>query len=1162
MTHGALFGNSGGDVLQLDTGGYTFGIHISRSAAFYPPAVWFYSPPGAAALPATIAVYDDSVPALVHSEAATWSGSAGSGWVRAAFASSPLLSASVSYAICVFYGGGANWYSNTQHYFDTGPGAGGITSGLITAPGNSGISPGQGTINSGASLAYPGGTFNASNWWVDIEDGTSVYLGMDKQAPGAVQTSDSTQYVFGLSFKVTASGAQLDGWRWYCAAGSGQSTAAEDFALWTSTGPTSGIYVTGSKVTSGTFTQGWNFIPCAVPIPLTAGQEYRAVKTTNKSLSSGTNYTFTANFFDTGAGSAGSVNGPLTVFAKPGAASNPEPSGDGQMTFLSGSTDVTAGYPANEFNQTWYGMDVQVSFPVSPAASWYPSLDPGSAWRRRFAREVIRVQPRQPSQPVTCSGTMAMAPMAVSASSAADIMYGAWAFDEGGGSTVFDYSGHGRNMTISGSNSWVAGHGNYVNSFQAGASGSDGAVWNNGAGIAALSGDVTIQLWFRHTAGTSTTNSHAGGLYSAPGTARLACWTYRSRLAMNSSPEYTIRDSAGTIFDYGVVGTVADGLWHNTALVYHSSGLMEEYLDGVLVFSSSPTALPIGTNVVEIGAGSVLSGAAAQGLVQDMRVFSVALSARDIAAWMNTPVHTVVTVPGTGVRQSAGLTWRRYHRLGRQHPAQPSQPVTCSGSMAMAPMSAVSGGLKAITYNTGATSTVNGSGSASGHTMTVPAGVKTGDAVLVQVFSFTFAGTAPVNTLTSTGTAPAQVGSQVQCIGSGIYATSALFSFTAGPGDAGATLTYGCTGGATQFWFDVGLVSYTGAAAVQPDVINGAALFAAGNGSTTTPAAVTALPSDWQVQFLAVGPPSGNEFTGVPAGLTQRLQILTGQNAGLLMRVADSGGSVGPAGTSIGSTLWSCGASTGNVWSTSYTVGLAAGFAPGVTVTPPVTPLRLAAGRTWRRRYLPGAERPLQPGAVPAVISSGTMAMAPMALHASAAAADPSSGSIALAPMALHGQATVTDPSSGSAGLAPMALHGTAQVTSIASGTAPARPGRAWARRFRRAPSPPPPIPFSIIGGAASWSGSGSMSVITATAGPDLAGLWAAYLNAKQLAFSKQQELALARGAYTTDGWAYVLASEFYVLDRAADAAYKKWADASEAYQRELGVFAAYGGGQ
>ena len=169
-------------------------------------------------------------------------------------------------------------------------------------------------------------------------------------------------------------------------------------------------------------------------------------------------------------------------------------------------------------------------------------------------------------------------------------VYGAWAFDEGSGSTIIDYSGNSRNMTVSGSNSWIAGEGAYANAFQAGASGSDGAIWNNGSAIAALSGDVTVQLWYQHTT-TSNTISHAGGLYSSPGTSRLSVYSWRNRPAgvISSSPHATLRDSASTIFDAGVNGTSTDSSWHNVAWIYHSNGTIDEYLDGTLL---SPVVSP------------------------------------------------------------------------------------------------------------------------------------------------------------------------------------------------------------------------------------------------------------------------------------------------------------------------------------------------------------------------------------------------------------------------------------------------------------------------------------------------------------------------------------------------------------------------------------------
>lgn len=227
-------------------------------------------------------------------------------------------------------------------------------------------------------------------------------------------------------------------------------------------------------------------------------------------------------------------------------------------------------------------------------------------------------------------------------------IYAAYAFNEGSGSTITDYSGNSRNMTISGTNTWVAGHSSYVNAFQAGAT-SSGAQWDAGSAQAALSGDVSVMIWFMHTAGTSTTNSHAGGLYSAASTARLSVWSYRNLLTVASSPELTVRDSAGTITSVGSNGTTADGSWHNAAAVYHSSGTIEEYLDGTLVSSVTPTANPIGTTVRFIGVGSVIGGSFAQATVQDFRVFSSALTSSDVTAFMNTPV---VAPAATGLLMS------------------------------------------------------------------------------------------------------------------------------------------------------------------------------------------------------------------------------------------------------------------------------------------------------------------------------------------------------------------------------------------------------------------------------------------------------------------------------------------------------------------------------
>lgn len=231
----------------------------------------------------------------------------------------------------------------------------------------------------------------------------------------------------------------------------------------------------------------------------------------------------------------------------------------------------------------------------------------------------------------------------------------------------------------------------------------------------------------------------------------------------------------------------------------------------------------------------------------------------------------------------------------------------------------------AISFNTGTTAVVSASGTPSG-TVAIPAGVLAGDTILVLVWVFTTATGTLANSLTSTATAPVQVGASKLASGSGIQALGTVYSVAAGASDHGATLTFSTTGGTGgSYWFNTGLVAYTGAGGV--DVSSGTSFFASGTGTTTTPSAVTTQSGDWQVQLLGVGPPGGNTVT-TPAGLTSREAIPN--NSGLTLEIADSNGSAGGSGTTVGNTTWTYSGGTGNVWSASFTVALQ----PPVTSNP------------------------------------------------------------------------------------------------------------------------------------------------------------------------------------------------------------------------------------
>jgi hypothetical protein len=158
-------------VVSIDTVGYTMANEFQLSQSCTLDNIWFYSGPGATALPTRCAIWNVGTQAEVagtDNSSPSWSGPAGSGWVACAYSGVTLPPG--DYKVAAFSAGGSRWYQVTPDYWSNGgPGANGIKSGPLMAPGTStATSPGQGTYNPG-SWAYPltGGT--GENFWVDAE---------------------------------------------------------------------------------------------------------------------------------------------------------------------------------------------------------------------------------------------------------------------------------------------------------------------------------------------------------------------------------------------------------------------------------------------------------------------------------------------------------------------------------------------------------------------------------------------------------------------------------------------------------------------------------------------------------------------------------------------------------------------------------------------------------------------------------------------------------------------------------------------------------------------------------------------------------------------------------------------------------------------------------
>ncbi len=172
-----LFGQAVGErgVITQDASPYTLGVQFSVSQAIPLTGIWFYSGSGATALPAECVIFDADTQTQVGSTlntSATWSGAAGSGWVKCAYSGSASLSAGIHYVAAVFYNStGAYWYSdtNTSGFWTTGPGASGVTNGPLSAPNSASALNGQALYNAGSGLTFPASSVSGYDFGVDVE---------------------------------------------------------------------------------------------------------------------------------------------------------------------------------------------------------------------------------------------------------------------------------------------------------------------------------------------------------------------------------------------------------------------------------------------------------------------------------------------------------------------------------------------------------------------------------------------------------------------------------------------------------------------------------------------------------------------------------------------------------------------------------------------------------------------------------------------------------------------------------------------------------------------------------------------------------------------------------------------------------------------------------
>ena len=375
----------------------------------------------------------------------------------------------------------------------------------------------------------------------------------------------------------------------------------------------------------------------------------------------------------------------------------------------------------------------------------------------------------------------------------------------------------------------------------------------------------------------------------------------------------------------------------------------------------------------------------------------------------------------------------------------------------------------AISYNTGTAANAGPVTHSASFTFTIPAGVNTGDVMLVAVECFMYTSASPsIATPTSGGGSWASIPPGLLDSGaaSGFNAYGTAWQRVATASDPGSTFTVSFTGTAgspDQIWWAAAMVSYAGANTSSPIDVSGGAVNVGGGASLTTASVMTGADNDWLVYLIPWGSYGTPTLTG-PGGATQRqlsTPIADGDAAAY-----DSNGSVGASGTSIGGGVFSA---TNTGWWNGFTVGLAPA---GASPPPPLSDIPHAQpGPAWLRLFKPWLQRPVPPiPATPAVNVAGGLSLAPLAFTAVGTQTAPDVPQITPGPFWLRLfkpwlprpvpplPATSAVNAAGGLTLAPLAVGASGAQTS--PDIPQANPGPFWFRLFKpwvQRPAPPPP---------------------------------------------------------------------------------------------------------
>ena len=209
----------------------------------------------------------------------------------------------------------------------------------------------QNGVASGTALDLSGSLTGSGDWasgLITLIAGTDYTL-FGQPALGGTVTADNAAYTLGTEFEVALGGgqaSQLDGVWFYSAPSAQDLPDWIGSAFWNGSSFTAGASQ-ASPAWSGAVASGWVFAPFTSPPVLSGSGNYLALASF---AGGGDWYLGTSHYYDTGAGSAGVTDGPLS-------APNTGASKIGQGNF----TTAHDGIPNSTFQATNYWVDPKVS---------------------------------------------------------------------------------------------------------------------------------------------------------------------------------------------------------------------------------------------------------------------------------------------------------------------------------------------------------------------------------------------------------------------------------------------------------------------------------------------------------------------------------------------------------------------------------------------------------------------------------------------------------------------------------------------------------------------------------------------------------------------------------------------------------------------------------